>query len=131
MILKLNLIKFLHFMSFILMCIQNNGVFQIWIDIYTIQIKYFNTIQQELLPVSLFIFKIIQNVVNHKVLMALFDGGGTTSWNHYLVLFSELMLWIRTKNKYLPCHRQFLGQGAVKQGVPLLWLLKVFCTTTT
>jgi hypothetical protein len=54
-----------------------------------------NTIQQDLLPVSLLIPKYIQSIPNHKVLMALFDSGGTISLIHKFVLLPDIVPLIR------------------------------------
>ena len=52
--------------------------FQIYIiNVLNNQHSYMNKMQQDLLPVSLLIPKYIQSIPNHKVLMALFDSGGT------------------------------------------------------
>ena len=49
------------------------------------QYIYVNTIQHDLLPISLLIPKYIQSLPNHKVLMALFDCGGSISFIHKFV----------------------------------------------
>ena len=60
-------------------CIQEVDNFKIFIDIYANQTECLNnTIQQDLLPISILIPKYIQNIPNHKVLAtALFDSVGT------------------------------------------------------
>ena len=70
------------FYAFDTECIQEVDNFQIYIDIFTNQTECLNTIQQDLLPISILIPKYIQNVPNHKVLIALFDSGGTISLIH-------------------------------------------------
>ena len=54
--------------------------FQVYINILNNQHSYVNTIQQDLLPVSLLIPKYIQSVPNHKVLTALFDINVSTDF---------------------------------------------------
>ena len=55
-----------------------------------------DTIKQDLLPISLLIPKYIQNIPNHKVLMALFDSGGTITLIHKRVLLTEVTPSIST-----------------------------------
>ena len=71
-------------------CIQEVDNFQIYIDIFTNQTECLNTSQQDLLPISILIPKYIQNVPNHKVLIALFDSGGTISLIHKHMLLTEV-----------------------------------------
>ena len=69
------------FYAFDTMHIHEVDNFQIHINILNNQHTYVNTIQQDLLPVSLLIPKYIQSVPNHKVLTALFDS----RWRNYFV----------------------------------------------
>jgi hypothetical protein len=65
--------------------------FQTHINILNNQHSYVNTIQQDLLPVSLLIPKYSQSVPNHKVLTALFDSVGTISLIHERVLLPDMV----------------------------------------
>ena len=67
-------------------CIQEVDNFKIHIDIFTNETKRLHTIQQDLLPISILVPKYIQNVPNHKVMIALFDSGGTISLIHERML---------------------------------------------
>ena len=58
-------------------CIQEVDNFTINIDIFTTRTECLNTIQQDLLPISIVIPKYIQDVPNQMVFTALFDSGGT------------------------------------------------------
>ena len=69
------------FCTFDIMYIHEVDNFQVYINILNNQHSYVNTIQQDLLPVSLLIPKYIQSVPNHKVLTALFDS----RWRNYFV----------------------------------------------
>ena len=79
------------FYAFDTMHIHEVDNFQIHINILNNQHSYVNTIQQDLLPVSLLIPKYIQSVPNHKVLTALFDSGGTISLIHERVLLPNMV----------------------------------------
>ena len=79
------------FYAFDTMHIHEVDNFQIHINVLNNQHSYVNTIQQDLLPVSLLIPKYIQSVPNHKVLTALFDSGGTISLIHERVLLSDMV----------------------------------------
>ena len=79
------------FYAFDTMHIHEVDNFQIHINVLNNQHSYMNTIQQDLLPVSLLIPKYIQSVPNHKVIMASFDSGGTISLIHKRVLLSDMV----------------------------------------
>ena len=78
-------------------CIQEVDKFTINIDIFTTQTECLNTIQQDLLPISIMIPKYTQDVTNQKVFTALFDSGGTISLIHEHVLMTNIKTII-TKN---------------------------------
>ena len=74
-----------------IMYIHEVDNFQIYSNVLNYQHIYMNTIQQDLLPVSLLIPKYIQSIPNHKVLTALFDSGGTISLIHKCVLLPDMV----------------------------------------
>ena len=88
-------------------CIQEVDNFQIYIDIFTNQTECLNTIQQDLLPISLLIPKYIQNVPNHKVLIALFDSGGTITLIHERVLMTGVTPFISTNQIFTTLAGEF------------------------
>ena len=67
------------FYTFDTMHIHEVDNFKIHINILNNQHSYVNTIQQDLLPVTLLIPKYIQSIPSHIVLTALFDSGGSIS----------------------------------------------------
>ena len=71
-------------------CIQEVDNLQIYIDIFTNQTECLNTIQQDLLPISILIPKRIQNIPNHKVLTALFGSVGAITLIHKHMLLKEV-----------------------------------------
>ena len=79
------------FYAFDIMYIHEVDNFQIYSNVLNYQHIYMNTIQQDLLPVSLLIPKYIQSIPNHKVLTALFDSGGTISLIHKCVLLPDMV----------------------------------------
>ena len=87
--------------------IQEVDNFQINIDVFTNQTECLNTIQQDLLPISLLIPKYIQNVLNHKVLIALFDNGGTITLFHERVLMTRETPFISTNQIFTTLAGEF------------------------
>ena len=71
-------------------CIQGVDNLQIYIGIFTNETKCLHNIQQDLLPISILVPKYIQHVLNHKVMTALFDSGGTISLIHEHMLLTEV-----------------------------------------
>ena len=77
-------------------CIQGVDNLQIYIGIFTNETKCLHNIQQDLLPISILVPKYIQDVPNHKVMIALFDSGGTISLIHECMLSTEVTPSIST-----------------------------------
>ena len=71
-------------------CIQEVDNVTINIDIFTYQTECLNTIQQDLMPISLVIPEYKQDFPNQKVFTALFDSGGTISLIHESVLMTNV-----------------------------------------
>ena len=101
------------FYAFDTECIQEVDNFQIYIDIFTNQTECLNTIQQDLLPISLLIPKYIQNVPNHKVLIALFDSGGTITLIHERVLMTGVTPFISTNQIFTTLAGEFQSNRQV------------------
>ena len=94
-------------------CIQEVDNSQIYIDIFINQTECLNTIQQDLLPISLLIPKYIQKITNHKVLMALFESGGTITLIHERVLSTEVTPLISTNQIFTTLAGEFQSNKQV------------------
>ena len=81
-------------------CIQEIDNVKVYIDIYLTQTESLKTLQQDLLPISLFIPKYIQSIPNYKALTALFDSGGTISLIHRQVILTEVKPIISTTQNF-------------------------------
>ena len=101
------------FYAFDTECIQEVDNFQIYIDTFTNQTECLNTIQQDLLSISLLIPKYIQNIPNHKVLIALFDSGGTITLIHKRVLMTGVTLFISTNQMFTTLAGEFQSNRQV------------------
>ena len=83
--------KNITFYAFNTLYVHEVDNFQIYINKLNNQYTDVNIIQQDLLPISLLVPKYIQNIPNHKVLMALFDSGGTISLIHERILLPNIV----------------------------------------
>ena len=66
-----------------------------------------NTIQQDLLPISILILKYIQNVLNNKVLVAVFECRGTITSIHERMLLIEITPLISTNQIFTTLASEF------------------------
>ena len=101
------------FYAFDTECIQEVDNLQVYIDIFTNQTECLNTIQQDLLPISILIPKRIQNIPNHKVLIALFDNGGTITLIHEHVLMTRDTPFISTNQIFTTLAGEFQSNKQV------------------
>ena len=84
-----SLIKITYFMHLVLNVFKKVITSKLY-EYFTNQATCLNTIQQDLLPISLLITRYIQNFHNCQVLMALIESGGTISLIHKHVLLTEV-----------------------------------------
>ena len=94
-------------------CIQEVDNLHIYIDTYTTEDVDTSIIQQDLLPVSIIIPKYIQNIPNQKVLIALFDSGGTITLVHEHVLLTEVKPFINIKQRFTTLAGEFQSNRQV------------------
>ena len=94
-------------------CIQEVDNFHIYIDTFTTEDVDTSIIQQDLLPVSIIIPKYIQNIPSQKVLIALFDSGGTITLVHEHVLLTEVKPFINNKQTFTTLAGEFQSNRQV------------------
>ena len=94
-------------------CIQEVDNFHIYIDTFTTEDVDTFIIQQDLLPVSIIIPKYIQNIPNQKVLIALFDSGGTITLVHERVLLTDVKPFISNKQTFTTLAGEFQSNRQV------------------
>ena len=94
-------------------CIQEVDNFHIYINTFTTEDVDTSIIQQDLLPVSIIIPKYIQNIPNQKVLIALFDSGGTITLVHKHVLLTEVKPFISNKQTFTTLAGEFQSNRQV------------------
>ena len=94
-------------------CIQEVDNLQINRDIFTNETIRLHTIQQDLLPISILVPMYIQSVLNHKVMIALFDSGGTISLIYERMLLTEVTPSISVNQKFTTLAGEFQSNRQV------------------